>query len=162
MVLSNSLYVFYPLVKARGYKKHNSLDKKYRVPNLEKWLTAGVIDRQGMLTFSWHLIPPLIYSEVRVRPFSELYFPIGLTRLNTFRYFCHFIKIDFYPTSCMFSIPSPRLGDRKHTTRWIKKSYPAANHGRSYIYIMMFISSSNLNTKKKKTFIFKRTTSTSQ
>jgi hypothetical protein len=26
---------------------------------------------------------------------------------------------DFYPTRCV-SIPSPRLGDRKHTTRWIK------------------------------------------
>ena len=27
---------------------------------------------------------------------------------------------DFYPTCCEFSIPSPRLGDRKHTTRWMK------------------------------------------
>jgi hypothetical protein len=27
---------------------------------------------------------------------------------------------DFYPTRCVFSIPSPRLGDRKHTTRWMK------------------------------------------
>jgi hypothetical protein len=26
---------------------------------------------------------------------------------------------DFYPTRCSFSIPSPRLGDRKHTS-WIK------------------------------------------
>ena len=47
----------------------------YRLPNLEKGLTAGVIDRQGMLTPPWHLIPPLICSEVRVRPFSDLYFP---------------------------------------------------------------------------------------
>jgi hypothetical protein len=47
----------------------------YRLPNLEKGLTAGVIDRQGMLTPPWYLIPPLIYSEVRVRPFSDLYFP---------------------------------------------------------------------------------------
>jgi hypothetical protein len=46
----------------------------YRLPNLEKGLTAGVIDQQGMLTPPWHLIPPLIYSEVRVRPFSDLYF----------------------------------------------------------------------------------------
>ena len=30
---------------------------------------------------------------------------------------------DFYPTRCVFSIPSPRLGDRKHTTRWIKIIY---------------------------------------
>jgi hypothetical protein len=27
---------------------------------------------------------------------------------------------DFYPTRCVFSIPSPRLADRKHTIRWIK------------------------------------------
>jgi hypothetical protein len=30
------------------------------------------------------------------------------------------IWYDFYPTRCMFSIPSPRLGDRKHKTRWLK------------------------------------------
>ena len=30
------------------------------------------------------------------------------------------VRYDFYPTLCVFSIPSPRLGDRKHTTRWIK------------------------------------------
>jgi hypothetical protein len=36
--------------------------------------TAGVTGQQGMLTPPWHLVPPLIYSEVRVRPFSELYF----------------------------------------------------------------------------------------
>jgi hypothetical protein len=27
---------------------------------------------------------------------------------------------DFYPTSCLFSIPEPWRGDRKHTTSWIK------------------------------------------
>jgi hypothetical protein len=36
---------------------------------------AGATGRQGMLTPPWHLIPPLICSEVRVRPFSDLYFP---------------------------------------------------------------------------------------
>jgi hypothetical protein len=46
----------------------------YRLPNLEKGLTADVINRQGMLTPPWHLIPPLIYSEVRVRPFTDLFF----------------------------------------------------------------------------------------
>jgi hypothetical protein len=30
------------------------------------------------------------------------------------------IWYDFYPTRCVFSIPSPRLGDRKHKTRWLK------------------------------------------
>jgi hypothetical protein len=47
----------------------------YRFSNLEIGLTAGVIDQQGMLTHSWHLIPPLVYSEVRVRrSLSDLYF----------------------------------------------------------------------------------------
>jgi hypothetical protein len=41
---------------------------------VEIGLTAGVTGQQGMLTPPWHLIPPLIYSEVRVRPFSDLYF----------------------------------------------------------------------------------------
>ena len=36
--------------------------------------TAGATGRKGMLTPLWHLIPPLIYSGVRVRPFSNLYF----------------------------------------------------------------------------------------
>jgi hypothetical protein len=36
--------------------------------------TAGVTGQQEMLTPPWHLIPPLIYSEVRVRPLSDLYF----------------------------------------------------------------------------------------
>ena len=30
------------------------------------------------------------------------------------------VGYDFYPTWCMFSIPEPRLGDRKYTTLWIK------------------------------------------
>jgi hypothetical protein len=37
-------------------------------------LTAGVTGQQGMLTPPWHLIPSLIYSEVRICPFSDLYF----------------------------------------------------------------------------------------
>jgi hypothetical protein len=45
----------------------------YLLPNLEIRLTAGVNGRQGMLTPPWHLIPPLIYSEVCVCPFSDLY-----------------------------------------------------------------------------------------
>lgn len=35
--------------------------------------------------------------------------------------------IDFYPTRCAFSIPSPRIGNRKRTTRWIK-NHTIANH----------------------------------
>jgi hypothetical protein len=46
-----------------------------RLCNLEIGLTAGrMIDQQGMLTPPWHMIPPLIYSEVCVRSFSHLYF----------------------------------------------------------------------------------------
>jgi hypothetical protein len=30
------------------------------------------------------------------------------------------IWYDFYPTRYVFPIPSPRLGDRKHKTRWMK------------------------------------------
>jgi hypothetical protein len=30
------------------------------------------------------------------------------------------IWYDCYPTRCVISIPSPRLGNRKHKTRWIK------------------------------------------
>jgi hypothetical protein len=36
--------------------------------------TAGATSLQGMFTPPWHLIPPLIYSEVRARPLSDLYF----------------------------------------------------------------------------------------
>jgi hypothetical protein len=42
--------------------------------NLEIGLTAGVNGRQGMLTPPKHLTPPLIYSEVRLCPFSDFYF----------------------------------------------------------------------------------------
>jgi hypothetical protein len=34
----------------------------YRLPNLEKGLTVGVIEQQGMLTPPLHLITPMIYS----------------------------------------------------------------------------------------------------
>jgi hypothetical protein len=49
----------------------------YRLPNLEMGLTVDVTGQQGILTPPRHLILPLIYSEVRVRPvtFSDLYFP---------------------------------------------------------------------------------------
>jgi hypothetical protein len=46
----------------------------YRLSNVEIGLTAGATGQQGMLTRPWHLIPPLIYSDVRVRPFSDFYF----------------------------------------------------------------------------------------
>jgi hypothetical protein len=61
----------------------------FRLPNLDTLIlttdftfdmgrTAGATGRQGMLTPPWHLIPPLMYSEVRVRPFSNLYFLLDL------------------------------------------------------------------------------------
>jgi hypothetical protein len=37
------------------------------LPDLEMGLTAGVTGRQGMLTPSTHVIPPLVYPGVRVR-----------------------------------------------------------------------------------------------
>jgi hypothetical protein len=46
----------------------------YRLLDLEIGLTAGVTGAQEMLTPARHLIPPLIYSEIRVRPFFDLYF----------------------------------------------------------------------------------------
>jgi hypothetical protein len=48
----------------------------YRSSNMEIGLTTAVsrvTGQQGMLTPPWHLTSPLIYSEVRVRPFSDLY-----------------------------------------------------------------------------------------
>jgi hypothetical protein len=54
---------------------HTDLDYySYRLPNLEIGLTAGVTFGEGMLVPSRHLIPSLIYSEVLVCPFSDLYF----------------------------------------------------------------------------------------
>jgi hypothetical protein len=53
---------------------HNDFEyKSYRLSNVEIGLMAGEADQQGMLT-PCHLIPPLMYSEVPVRPFSDLYF----------------------------------------------------------------------------------------
>jgi hypothetical protein len=58
-----------------SHSRHTDLDyASYRLPNLEIGLTVGVTGRQGMLTPPRHLIPPLIYSEACVRPFSGLYF----------------------------------------------------------------------------------------
>jgi hypothetical protein len=69
---------------------HTDLDyESYRLSNVEIGLTAGVTDQQGMLTPPWHLIPPLICT-----PILWFVFPIGLMRLITDRYFCHFI-LDF-------------------------------------------------------------------
>jgi hypothetical protein len=53
----------------------------FRSPNLNILIftfdmerTAGATGRQGMLTPPLHLIPPLIYSEVHIHSFSDLYF----------------------------------------------------------------------------------------
>jgi hypothetical protein len=64
----------------------------YRLFNMEIGLTAGVTGQQEMLTPPWLLIPPLIYSEDRTcTPILWSIFPVLLMRLNTVRYFCHFI-----------------------------------------------------------------------
>jgi hypothetical protein len=49
------------------------------LPNMDTLILTTVFTfnmgcTAGMLTPTWHLIPPLIYSEVSVRPFSDLYF----------------------------------------------------------------------------------------
>ena len=56
------------------FKKNNWPDSAYVSVLHWHYFIFDVIDQQGMLTPPWHLIPPLIYSEVRVRPFSDLYF----------------------------------------------------------------------------------------
>jgi hypothetical protein len=56
------------------YLTHWSWHGSCHLSNMEIRLTLGVNGQQGMLTPPWHLIPPLIYSEVRVPPFSDLYF----------------------------------------------------------------------------------------
>jgi hypothetical protein len=74
----------------------------YRSSNLEIGLTAGVIDRQGMLSPPWYLIPPLIYSEVRLRPgcpFSDLYFLLDLWDWILFAIFViSSYSIEYYPS----------------------------------------------------------------
>jgi hypothetical protein len=53
--------------------------------------TAGATGRQGMLTPPRHLIPPLVFPEVRVCSILGFVFPTGFMRLITFRYLCYFI-----------------------------------------------------------------------
>jgi hypothetical protein len=67
------------------------------------------------------------------------------------------IWYDFYPTLCVFSIPSPRLGDRKYKTRWIKV---ISNHKPWEILYLFFIyyimPCINLSTVKVRKGIFKK------
>jgi hypothetical protein len=51
---------------------------KWLLFDLKVIIGDEIQSQQGMLTPPWQLIPPLIYSEVRVRPFSDLYFLLGL------------------------------------------------------------------------------------
>jgi hypothetical protein len=61
------------------------------LPDLEIGFTADVTGRQGMLTPPWHLIPLLVYPEVRVFPILWFVFPTELMRSMTVCYTCHFI-----------------------------------------------------------------------
>jgi hypothetical protein len=66
--------------------RHTDFDSRlFRLPNFDTLILisnfafemghmAFSTDLQGMLTPPRYLIPPLIYSEVRVFPFSDLYF----------------------------------------------------------------------------------------
>jgi hypothetical protein len=95
----------------------------YRLLSLETGLTAGLTGRQGMLPSPWHLIPPLMYLDVRVRPFSDLllivacarfqlFFSIRLMRLITVRYF-----FSFYLYSQPFNILGKLLRDKNSFVR---------------------------------------------
>jgi hypothetical protein len=67
--------VWYVSYQSLSRSWHTDLDYgSYRLSNVEIRLTAGVTGQQRMLNLPWHLIPPLIYSEVRIRSFSDLYF----------------------------------------------------------------------------------------
>ena len=68
--------VWYVSYQSLSRSLHTDIDYgSYRLSNLEIRLTAGVTGQQGiMFTPPWHLIPPLVYSEVRVRLNSGLHF----------------------------------------------------------------------------------------
>jgi hypothetical protein len=65
-------YVSYQSL-SRSWHTHRDYSS-YRLSNLDIGLTVGVAGQPGILTPPWHLIPPLINSEVCVRPISDLYF----------------------------------------------------------------------------------------
>jgi hypothetical protein len=89
--------VWYVLYQSLSRSWHTDLDhSSYRLSNVEIGLTAGVSSQQGMLTPPWYLIPPLIHSEVRVRPFWFA-FSLGLMRLITVHYFCPFFQQFGFP-----------------------------------------------------------------
>jgi hypothetical protein len=67
-----------------------------RLPKLELGLKAGVTDQQRMFTLPRHLIPHLIYPEVRVCPILKFVFLIGL--LMVFVSASH-LGLDVYSTS---------------------------------------------------------------
>jgi hypothetical protein len=69
----------------------------YGLPELELGLMVGVTGRQGMLTPPRHLIPPLVYPEVRVCTILKFLFPTWLMRLMTVRYLCYFTKVGLQP-----------------------------------------------------------------
>jgi hypothetical protein len=93
-----------------------------RLPELELGFTAGVTGRQGILTPPRHLIPSLVYPEVRVCSVLGFVFPAGFLILITVRYSCYLFKklsfsIFFLPTHReshhMFICPVVLLQTRK-------------------------------------------------
>jgi hypothetical protein len=61
------------------------------LPDLRKRLMASVISQQGMVT-PRHLMPSLVYPQVRVCPLLWFVHPTGLVRSMTVRYLCHFME----------------------------------------------------------------------
>jgi hypothetical protein len=76
---------------------HTDLDYgSYSLPDLEIELKAGKTGRQGMLTPSRHLIPPLVNPGVHVCSIPWSVFPTGLMGLLTVWYLNHFFSTKVY------------------------------------------------------------------
>jgi hypothetical protein len=86
--IENFLILYWVSYQSLSHSCDRDLDYgSYRLPNLDIGLMVGVTGQQGMLTPSWHLKLPLIYSDVRVR----IAFPLGLRTSITVCYQYHFI-----------------------------------------------------------------------
>jgi hypothetical protein len=64
-------YVSYQSLRRSGHTDHDY--GWYRLIKIDIVLMASLIDEHGMFIPPLHLIPSQIYSEIFVRPFSDLY-----------------------------------------------------------------------------------------
>jgi hypothetical protein len=117
--------VWYVSYQSLSPSWHTDLDYgSYRLVGL----TAGVTGQHGMVTPLWHLIPLMIFTEVRVRPFSWFFFYYGTYKIDYCSLFLSFhlgisiqehLEIVFY-TLMHSSIPRRRIRVRKDSkvTDW--------------------------------------------